>query len=153
MAIPDNYDKFLPQAVSKGRDADSLAVSVVTGNHYFIPAKDSRRIDVAVDFYNRLNRIATEQPRMGTVLSTTARFKEYLERGDWFADILRYSVYDYAAKRRIYNIMMEQSPEGIHILELNTADVPRFAIPHLWLKVHQTHNFDFIPEKDFEGLY
>lgn len=153
VAIPDNYDKFLPQAVSKGRDADSLAVSVVTGNHYFIPAKDSRRIDVAVDFYNRLNRIATEQPRMGTVLSTTARFKEYLERGDWFADILRYSVYDYAAKRRIYNIMMEQSPEGIHILELNTADVPRFAIPRLWLKVHQTHNFDFIPEKDFEGLY
>lgn len=152
VAIPDNYDKFLPP-INKGRDADSLAMSVVTGNHYFIPAKDSRRIDVAVDFYNRLNRIATEQPRMGTVLSTTARFKEYLERGDWFADILRYSVYDYAAKRRIYNIMVEQSPEGIHILELNTADVTRFAIPRLWLKVHQTHNFDFIPENDFEGLY
>ena len=152
VAILENYDKFLLPLISKGRDADSLAASVVTGNHYFIPAKDNRRIEVAVDFYNRLNRIATEQPRIGTVLSTTARFKEYLERGDWCANILRYSVYDYATKRRIYNILMEQSPKGIHILELNTADVPRFAIPHLWLKVKQTHNFDFIPEKDFEGL-
>ena len=148
--IPNNsddyYATFLPSSFP-GHGSDSLAASSVTGTHYFIPAKDDHRINVAVDLYNRLIRIVTEQPRRGTLLSTFARFKEYLERGDWCADILRYSVYDYAAKRRIYYIMMEQSPEGIHILELNTADVTRFAIPRLWLHVTRTHNLEIIREE------
>ena len=69
------------------------------------------------------------------------------------ADLLRYTVYNYETRHRIYTIMMEQSPEGIHLLELYTPDAPRFTIPWLWLKVKQTHNLDIIPEKDFEKFY
>ena len=149
VAIPDDYNTFLPVSYC-GHGADSLAASSVTGTHFFIPAKNEQRIEVAVDFYNRLNRMATEQPRRGTILTTSARFKSYMENAEWHVDLLRYTVYNYETRNRIYTIMMEQSSEGIHLLELYTPDAPRFTIPWLWLKVKQTHNFDIIPEKDFE---
>ena len=152
VAIPDDYTPFLPVSYI-GHGSDSLAVSSVTGIHFFIPAKNQHRIDVAVDFYNRLNRMATEQPRRGSILTTSARFKSYMENVESHVDLLRYTVYNYETRHRIYTIMMEQSSEGIHILELYTPDAPRFTIPWLWLKVKQTHNLDIIPEKDFEKLY
>lgn len=152
VAIPDDYNIFLPVSYC-GHGADSLAASSVTGTHFFIPAKNEQRIEVAVDFYNRLNRMATEQPRRGTILTTSARFKSYMENVEWYVDLLRYTVYNYETRHRIYTIMMEQSSEGIHLLELYTPDAPRFTIPRLWLKVKQTHNLDIIPEKDFEKLY
>lgn len=152
VAIPDDYNTFQPVSYC-GHGADSLAASSVTGTHFFIPAKNQHRIDVAADFYNRLNRMATEQPRRGSILTTSARFKSYMENAEWHVDLLRYTIYNYETRHRIYTIMMEQSSEGIHLLELYTPDAPRFTIPWLWLKVKQTHNLDIIPEKDFEKLY
>lgn len=151
VAIPEDYGVILTASVL-GHGSDSLAASAVTGTHYFIPAKDQHRIDVAVDFYNRLNRMATERPLLGSLLNTSAKFKTSVE-DEWYVDLLRYSVFNRETKRRIYTIMMEQSAKGIHILELYTPDAPRFAIPRLWLKVKQTHNLDIIPEKDFKELY
>ena len=152
VVIPDDYNTFLPVSYM-GHESDSLAASSVTGTHFFIPAKNQHRIDVAVDFYNHLNRMATVQPQRGSILTTSARFKSYMENVEWYVDLLRYTVYNYETRHRIYTIMMEQSSEGIHILELYTPDAPRFTIPRLWLKVKQTHNLDIIPEKDFEELY
>ena len=134
-----------------GRDRDSLAASSVTGVHFFIPAKDKRRIDVAVDFYNRLNNYAIEHPQIGVELSTYARLKSDMEKMhiESNRELLQYSVRNDETKRNIYNIRMEQSPEGIHILELYTPNAPRFVIPSNWYRVKRIHNLEIDYEVDF----
>lgn len=133
------------------RDCDSLAASSVTGTHFFIPAKDKHRIDVAVDFYNRLNNFAIEHPQIGVELNTTTRFKTDFEKHDVRdgEDLLQYSVCNDETHRNIYNILMTQTTEGLHILELYTPNTPRFAIPYDWYKVKESHNLKFDYEWDF----
>ena len=137
-----------------GRDRDSLAASSVTGVHFFIPAKDKYRIDVAVDFYNRLNSFAIEHPQIGVELGTYARLKTDLEKGDIECnrELLQYSVRNDETKRNIYNIRMEQSSVGIHILELYTPNAPRFVIPTNWYRVKRIHNNEIDYEVDFRQL-
>ena len=134
-----------------GRDRDSLAASSVTGVHFFIPAKDKHRIDVAVDFYNRLNSFAIEHPQIGVELSTYAKLKSDMEKMhiESNRELLQYSVRNDETKRNIYNIRMEQSPEGIHILELYTPNAPRFVIPSNWYRVKRIHNLEIDYEVDF----
>ena len=72
---------------------------------------------------------------------------------DWYVNLMHYRLYDREKRRGTCEIMMGQSPKGIHILEVYPADAPRLAIPRMWLKVRQTHNFDIVPEKDFKDIY
>jgi len=133
------------------RDCDSLAASSVTGTHFFIPAKDKYRIDVAVDFYNRLNNFAIEHPQIGVELNTTTRLKTDFEKHDVRdgEDLLQYSVCNDETHRNIYNILMKHTTDGIHILELYTPNTPRFTIPYDWYKVKESHNLKFDYEWDF----
>ena len=137
-----------------GRDRDSLAASSVTGVHFFIPAKDKHRIDVAVDFYNRLNSFAIEHPQIGVELGTYARLRTDMEKShiESNRELLQYSVRNDETKRNIYNIRMEQSTEGIHILELYTPNAPRFVIPTNWYRVKRIHNNEIDYEVDFRRL-
>lgn len=131
---------------------DSLAASSVAGTHYFIPAKEEQRIRLATDFINRMKQLATEEPRQGLFFTTWVPFERFM-RGDWYVNLMHYRLYDRGNRRGTCEILMGQSPKGIHILELYPADAPRLAIPHMWLKVRQTHNFDIVPEEDFKDIY
>ena len=149
VAIPANWYSDFYEA-SRGLGSDSLAAASVTGTHYFIPAKDEHRIKVSLDFINRITQLAKEQPVSNSFLKTSARPESKMENNNSFFNFLSYKIFNPETHRNIYIILMEQSPEGIHILELYTADAPRFAIPRKWYDIKQTHNFERIPEKDFE---
>ena len=149
VAIPANWYGDFYEA-SRGLGSDSLAAASVTGTHYFIPAKDEHRIKVSLDFINRITQLAKEQPVSNSFLKTSARPESKMENNNSFFNFLSYKIFNPETHRNIYIILTEQSPEGIHILELYTADAPRFAIPRNWYDIKQTHNFERIPEKDFE---
>ena len=145
VAIPEKYDG---SRYVIWDDADSLAASSVTGTHLFIPAVElESKINVALDFYNRLNRIVTETPQCKSQFMTTARFKTDLEKGVWYNPMLRYWVCNDKGKF-LYLIIMGYTPEGIDILELNTANAPRFTVPRNWEKIKETHNLDVVYEWD-----
>lgn len=149
VAIPANWYSDFYEA-NRGLGSDSLAAASVTGTHYFIPAKDEHRIKVTVDFINRIIQLVKEKPVIGSFLRTSAHTESSMKNGEWFLNLLGYKIFNPETHRNIYNIKMEQSPEGVHILELYTADAPRFAIPRKWYDIKQTHNFERIPEKDFK---
>ncbi len=149
VAIPANWYSDFYEA-NRGLGSDSLAAASVTGTHYFIPAKDEHRIKVTVDFINRIIQLVKEKPVIGSFLRTSAHTESSMKNGEWFLNLLGYKIFNPETHRNIYNIKMEQSPEGVHILELYTSDVPRFTIPIMWYRFKQTHNFEMTPEKDFE---
>jgi plasmid stabilization system protein ParE len=117
--------------------ADSLAASLVTGIHYIIPAKGEEQAKkLENELCDRLTRLYTEQPVIGSNLRTTIRPGLKMKR------LSRFWLWPNGKDRRrtIYELQTEVFDDGLHILELNTADAPRFTVPLNWWVIMRTHN-------------
>jgi len=121
-----------------GRGADSLAASLVTGTHYIIPAKGYEQVqELENELCDRMIRLSTEQPVVGSVLQTAAlpgcekrRLQHY---------------WQYSTIQGKWQLVYQLETQGfgnnaLHILELNTAEAPRLTIPLNWWVVMRTHN-------------
>ena len=154
---PDGMRKFHGLFSLVGEGADALAPSSVTGTHYFIPCNEEECATMMDDLYDRLNKLAVENPIVGSSLKTPANIGLSMN-GDPDLIInspkLIFTIKNEETKRTNCLILVKNSESGVHILELYPGDAPRFTIPTLWMYVKQTHNKLAEPEKDFyqEGL-
>ena len=155
---PDNVmRKFHGRFSLVGEGADALAPSSVTGTHYFIPCNEEECATMMNDLYDRLNKLAVENPIVGSSLKTPANIRLSMN-GDPDLIInspkLVYTIKNEETKRTNCLILVKNMESGVHILELYPGDAPRFTIPNLWMYVKQTHNKLAEPEKDFyhEGI-
>ena len=150
---PDNVmRKFHGRFSLVGEGADALAPSSVTGTHYFIPCNEEECATMMDDLYDRLNKLAVENPIVGSSLKTPANIGLSMN-GDPDLIInspkLIFTIKNEETKRTNCLILVKNSESGVHILELYPGDAPRFTIPNLWMYVKQTHNMLAEPEKDF----
>ena len=140
-----------------GEGADALAPSSVTGTHYFIPCNEEECATMMDDLYDRLNKLAVENPIVGSSLKTPANIGLSMN-GDPDLIInspkLVFTIKNEETRRTNCLILVKNMESGVHILELYPGDAPRFTIPNLWMYVKQTHNKLAEPEKDFyhEGI-
>lgn len=141
-----------------GEGADALAPSSVTGTHYFIPCNEEECATMMDDLYDRLNKLAVENPIVGSSLKTPANIRLSMN-GDPDLIInspkLVFTIKNEETRRTNCLILVKNMESGVHILELYPGDAPRFTIPNLWMYVKQTHNKLAEPEKDFyhEGRF
>ena len=140
-----------------GEGADALAPSSVTGTHYFFPGTGEECTTIMTDLYDRLNKLAVENPIVGSSLKTPANIGLSMNRDPDLiinSPKLIFTIKNKETKRTNCLILVKNSESGVHILELYPGDAPRFTIPNLWMYVKQTHNKLAEPEKDFyqEGL-
>ena len=135
-----------------GEGADALAPSSVTGTHYFIPCNEEECATMMDDLYDRLNKLAVENPIVGSSLKTPANIGLSMN-GDPDLIInspkLVFTIKNEETRRTNCLILVKNMKSGVHILELYPGDAPRFTIPNLWMYVKQTHNKLAEPEKDF----
>lgn len=154
---PDGMRKFHGRFSLVGEGADALAPSSVTGTHYFIPCNEEECATMMDDLYDRLNKLAVENPIVGSSLKTPANIRLSMN-GDPDLIInspkLVYTIKNEETRRTNCLILVKNMESGVHILELYPGDAPRFTIPNLWMYVKQTHNKLAEPEKDFyhEGI-
>ena len=119
---------------------DSLAASMVEGTLYLISMKGKGRIDsLTADFSGRLIKMITEHPIKGVHLSAfmypgkKPKEKAYYRLQSIF-------ILDWGTRRRVYELPVFSCGEELYILEINTANVPRYAIPLNWYSIMRTHN-------------
>jgi len=120
-----------------GRGANCLAASLVTGTHYIIPVKGNKQADeLENELCNRMIRLSTEQPVIGSVLQTSVRPGLEKKR------LQRYLLSSIGKEQRqmVYQLKTMGFDNAFHILELNTANAPRFTIPLNWWTIMRTHN-------------
>lgn len=118
---------------------DSLAASMAEGTLYLITMKGEDCINsLAADFSDRLIKMITEQPIKGVQISAFVfPGKKPEERAYRLQGLF---IFDGKTRRRIYELPMFVCGEELYILELNTADVPRYAIPLNWWTITRSHN-------------
>ena len=118
---------------------DSLAASIVEGTLYFISMKGKGRIDsLTTDFSGRMIKMITEHPIQGVRLSTFVYpGKKPKERAYRLQSLF---IFDREKRRRVYELPVFVCGEELYILELNTANVPRYAIPSNWWTITRSHN-------------
>jgi plasmid stabilization system protein ParE len=135
--FPNEGEFYTSFTQHRGHSADSLAASLVTGIHYIIPAKGEEQAKkLENELCDRLTRLYTEQPVIGSNLRTTIRPGLKMKRLSMFW--LWPNGKD--RRRTIYELQTEVFDDGLHILELNTADAPRFTVPLNWWVIMRTHN-------------
>lgn len=128
-----------------GRGADSLAASLVTGTHYVIPVKGYEQVqELENELCNRMIRLSTEQPVVGSILQTAALpgcEKRRLQHYWQYSTIQGKRQLVYQLETQGFgNNTTEGYSNALHILELNTAEAPRLTIPLNWWVVMRTHN-------------
>ena len=120
----------------KGTGADSLAAAKITGTLYAISIKREGRSDeLSAELNNRMTKLITEHPIKGAHLSS------FYPGGKWnFYCMQAFSIFDRQRRRKLYDLKVQVFSETLYILELNSADAPRSALPCNWWAVSRIHN-------------
>jgi len=120
----------------KGTGADSLAAAKITGTLYAISIKrEGRSEELSAELNNRMTALITERPIKGAHLSS------FYPGGKWkFYCMQAFSIFDRQRRRKLYDLKVQMFSETLYILELNSADAPRSALPCNWWAVSRIHN-------------
>ena len=119
---------------------DSLAASHVTGTHYIIPVAEEKYEEVKTEITKRILRMTEKQPIPGSYLNlglhTKGKKKYYMLDSYVIRTPIVYWVPTYQIRIGYWG------RNTIHILELDSNESKRYAIPHNWESVLKTHNTD-----------
>ena len=120
----------------KGIGADSLAAAKITGTLYAISIKREGRSDeLSAELNKRMTALITERPFKGAHLSS------FYPGGKWkFYYMQGIRIFDRQRRRKLYDLKAQVLGNNLYILELNSADAPRSAVPCNWWAVKQIHN-------------
>ena len=120
----------------KGIGTDSLAAAKITGTLYIVTIKGEGRSDeLSAELNNRMTALITERPIKGAYLSS------FYSRGKWkFCRMQDIRIFDRQRRRKLYDLQVQVLGDKLYILELNSADAPRSAIPCNWWAVKRIHN-------------
>ena len=120
----------------KGTGADSLAAAKITGTLYAISLKrEGRSEELSAELNKRMTALITKRPIKGTTLAS------FYPGGKWkFYCMQVFSIFDRQRRRKLYDLKVQMSSETLYILELNSADAPRSAVPCNWWAVKRIHN-------------
>ena len=120
----------------KGTGADSLAAAKITGTLYAISIKREGRSDeLSAELNKRMTALITERPIKGAYLSS------YIPGGKWKSyHIQGIRIFDRQRRRKLYDLQVQVLGDKLYILELNSADAPRSAVPCNWWAVKRIHN-------------
>lgn len=120
----------------KGIGADSLAAAKITGTLYVISLKGEGRSDeLSAELNNRMTKLITEHPIKGAHLSS------FYPGGKWkFCRMLGINIFDRQRRRKLYDLKVQVLGDKLYILELNSADAPRSALPCNWWAVSRIDN-------------
>jgi hypothetical protein len=120
----------------QGTGADSLAAAKITGTLYAISLKREGRSDeLSAELNKRMTALITERPIKGAHLSS------FYPGGKWkFCRMQGISIFDRQRRRKLYDLKVQVFSETLYILELNSADAPRSAVPCNWWAVSRIHN-------------
>ena len=120
----------------KGIGADSLAAAKITGTLYAISIKgEGRSGELSAELNKRITALITERPIKGAHLSSFypgGKWKLYYMQG--------IRIFDRQRRRKLYDLNVQAFSNMLYILELNSADAPRSAIPCNWWAVKRIHN-------------
>ena len=120
----------------KGTGADSLAAAKITGTLYAVSLKREGRSDeLSAELNKRMTALITERPIKGAYLSS------FYPGGKWkFCRMQDIKIFDRQRRRKLYDLQVQVLGDKLYILELNSADAPRSAIPCNWWAVKRIHN-------------
>ena len=120
----------------KGTGADSLAAAKITGTLYAISIKrEGRSEELSAELNKRMTALITERPIKGATLAS------FYPGGKWkFYCMQAFSIFDRQRRRKLYDLKVQMFSETLYILELNSADAPRSAVPCNWWAVKRIHN-------------
>ena len=120
----------------QGTGADSLAAAKITGTLYAISLKrEGRSEELSAELNKRMTALITKRPIKGTTLAS------FYPGGKWkFYCMQVFSIFDRQRRRKLYDLKVQMSSETLYILELNSADAPRSAVPCNWWAVKRIHN-------------
>ncbi len=120
----------------KGIGTDSLAAAKITGTLYAVSLKREGRSDeLSAELNKRMTALITERPIKGAYLSS------FYPGGKWkFCRMQDIKIFDRQRRRKLYDLQVQVLGDKLYILELNSADAPRSAIPCNWWAVKRIHN-------------
>jgi hypothetical protein len=120
----------------KGIGTDSLAAAKITGTLYIVTIKGEGRSDeLSAELNKRMTALITERPIKGAYLSS------FYSRGKWkFCRMQDIRIFDRQRRRKLYDLQVQVLGDKLYILELNSADAPRSAVPCNWWAVSRIHN-------------
>ena len=120
----------------KGTGADSLAAAKITGTLYAISIKrEGRSEELSAELNKRMTALITERPIKGATLAS------FYPGGKWkFYCMQAFSIFDRQRRRKLYELKVQMFSNMLYILELNSADAPRSAVPCNWWAVKRIHN-------------
>ena len=120
----------------KGTGADSLAAAKITGTLYAISLKrEGRSEELSAELNKRMTALITERPIKGATLAS------FYPGGKWkFYCMQAFSIFDRQRRRKLYELKVQMFSNMLYILELNSADAPRSAVPCNWWAVKRIHN-------------
>ena len=120
----------------QGTGADSLAAAKITGTLYAVSLKrEGRSEELSAELNKRMTALITERPIKGATLAS------FYPGGKWkFYCMQVFSIFDRQRRRKLYDLKVQMSSETLYILELNSADAPRSAVPCNWWAVKRIHN-------------
>ena len=120
----------------KGTGADSLAAAKITGTLYAISIKrEGRSEELSAELNKRMTALITERPIKGATLAS------FYPGGKWkFYCMQAFSIFDRQRRRNLYDLKVQMFSNMLYILELNSADAPRSAVPCNWWAVKRIHN-------------
>ena len=120
----------------KGIGTDSLAAAKITGTLYIVTIKGEGRSDeLSAELNKRMTALITERPIKGAYLSS------FYPGGKWkFYYMQAFRIFDRQRRRKLYDLKVQVLGDKLYILELNSADAPRSAVPCNWWAVSRIHN-------------
>ena len=120
----------------QGTGADSLAAAKITGTLYAISIKrEGRSEELSAELNKRMTALITERPIKGAHLSS------FYPGGKWkFYCMQAFSIFDRQRRRNLYDLKVQMFSNMLYIIELNSADAPRSAVPCNWWAVKRIHN-------------
>ena len=120
----------------QGTGADSLAAAKITGTLYAISLKrEGRSEELSAELNKRMTALITERPIKGATLAS------FYPGGKWkFYCMQALRIFDRQRRRKLYDLKVQMFSETLYILELNSADAPRSAVPCNWWAVKRIHN-------------
>ena len=120
----------------KGTGTDSLAAAKITGTLYAISIKrEGRSEELSAELNKRMTALITERPIKGATLAS------FYPGGKWkFYCMQAFSIFDRQRRRNLYDLKVQMFSNMLYILELNSADAPRSAVPCNWWAVKRIHN-------------
>ena len=132
----------------QGHGTDSLAATKITGTMYRIPLQKGSVNAVSADLSERMIHLISEKPICG------ARLQAYVQPGakpeERIHQLQSFMIIDWNTRVCAYQIEVGRREKELLILELNSPNAQRFAIPINWWGIMRIHNDKFFYRTDSE---